>query len=473
MIASNLAPAGDSPQTSAPRTTERSEAVAHRAKGFSPGGQLAMPWGAAQLSLDGRAYAPSPDERSEESSLGLLHGDSPSAPDRRALQWQRQLTMWSLLGPMSGYLPGIEGERCAKCAKVRCGRPGAGVQMKRSTSGHWGIAGCVICGNAHVCPLCAFRRARETVRQLSTCIAQHLQLSPYNDAWLLTLTLPHDRHDPYDLVVDRLKKAWAIFTKSAEWRRFARFWGLRSTVRVFDATIGSNGLHAHWHAGLFPTAAAWNQRALRDMDEWERAAYLEIIREQIQPIWEKAVAATGALEGHSLETFREVGISLEPGELSASYLSKWGFAEELAHGPAKGGRTQWQLLDEFRAGNFVAGRQFVDYYKATKGVAVVTGLKVLRKQLDVTDERIEEHIADLRKKRDGELEKLGELQEPVRELVVEIAPWFHTRALSIGWAHLQAVADAADESGQDVQSAVDRLLIAHRTALERKKIDTS
>lgn len=467
----NLAPPGDSPQTSRARTTERSEAVAHGAKGFSPAGQLAMPWGPAQLSLDGRAYALSPDERSEESSLGLLHADSPADDQRPAIRWQRQRTMWSLLGPMSSFLPGIDGERCAKCAKVRCGRPGAGVKMKRSSSGHWGIAGCVICGNAHVCPLCAFRRARDTVCQLSTCIAQHLQLSPLNDVWMLTLTIPHDRHDPYDLVVERLKKAWATFTKSAEWRRFARFWGLRSTVRVFDATIGSNGLHAHWHNGLFPTRATWNGRPLRDMDEWEREAYLHIVREQIQEIWESAVAATGALERHSLETFREVGVSLEPGELSASYLSKWGFAEELAHGPAKGGRTQWQLLDEFFAGDYVAGRQFVEYYEATKGLAVVTGLHRLRKQLDVTDERIDAHIEDLREKRDAELEKLGELQEPVRELVVEIAPWFHTRALSIGWAHLQAVADAADESGQDVQSAVDRLLIAHRTALERKKID--
>ena len=473
MIVSNLALAGDSPQTSASRTTERSEAVAHGAKGFSPAGQLAMPWGPAQLALDGRAYAPTPDERSEESSLGLLHGDSPADDKQRATRWRRQLTMWSLLGPMSSFLPGIEGERTAKCAKVRCGRPGSGVQMKRSSSGHWGIAGCVICGNAHVCPLCAFRRARDTVCSLSTCIAQHLQLSRFNDAWLLTLTIPHDRHDSYDLVVKRLKKAWAIFTKSAEWRRFARFWGLRSVVRVFDATIGSNGLHAHWHVGLFPTAAAWNRYPLRDMNEWNRAAYLEIVREQIQPIWEAAVAETGALEGHSLETFREVGVDLEPGEMAASYLSKWGFAEELAHGPAKGGRTQWQLLDEFFAGDFVAGRQFVEYYQATKGTAVVTGLKRLRKQLDVTDERIEAHIADLREKRDAELEKLGELQDPVRELVVEIAPWFHTRALSIGWAHLQAVADAADESGEDVQSAVDRLLIAHRTALERRKIDTS
>ena len=432
--------------------------------GLAPGGQLTL-LGPAQLGLDGRAYATGrPDERSEESSLGPLHGLSASA-EAGTLRWARQTAMWELLGPLSPLLPGLKGERVAKCCKVRCGRPGSEVAMLRSESGAWSVAGCVICGNAHVCPLCAYRRAKQAAVELSAAFERHLATGRYADAWLGSFTAPHHRVDDWSLFVRRLLAAWATLQGDPAFRRWRRRWGLRPIVRVLDDTIGGNGLHAHFHVALLPTRASWAGIPIRGKCDEDRAAHLEWLTDELRPMWRRACERAGFV---CPPDFDAHGVDVTGAELDgvAQYFCKWGFSEEVALSPSKGGRTHWNLLDEYRAGDYTAGRDFVRYYEATKGVAVVTGLARLLADLEIGEDDVEAHRAELRARRQKQLAELGEELHVVRELRVHIAPWLHARALSLGWATLAQLADDVDAAGGAVQSEIDRVLMNHRTRRE-------
>lgn len=418
-----------------------------------------MPWGTAQLGLDGRAYAPPPDERSEESSLGLLHGVSTGtrATERR---WERQTAMWDLLGPLSPLLNTIQGHRPAKCRKVRCGRPGSSVTMRRSESGAWSVSGCVLCGNAHVCAWCACTRAKEAAVALSAAFEKHLASGRHHDAWLGSFTLPHKRDDPWKESIARLLAAWSALRGDPDFRRWCRRWGMRPLVRVLDDTIGSNGLHAHWHVAFLPTNACANFRTgvgYQELDPELRASMLCVLTDELRPMWKRAALAAGATLPADFDAH---GVDLTGAELGgvAQYFCKWGFAEEVALSPTKSGRTHWSLLDEYAAGDYNAGRKFLEYYEATRGVAVILGLKKLLASLAIDEDAIEAHRVELKDRKEAAALEAGDEFDTVRELAITIGPYQHRAALRVGWFALQRFADVADAEGADVQAAVCKFL---------------
>lgn len=432
-----------------------------------------MPWGAAQLALDGRAYAPRRADPSPEgeSILGPLHGvcqgeSSDASPS--ALRRERQMVMWDLLGPekdADGHLIPDTGERCAKCEKVRIAKPGVEVQAHRSSSGSWSHSGLSICHNAHACAPCAYRRARELAGVFSACITKWTQgsadaLAP--DVWLLSLTLPHTAELPWDVVVSRLRDAWRYFVRSIEWARFKKRWGIIGAPRVWDETIGRNGLHGHWHVALFTSHAVWDGgrgiRPMRELEPETRAAVLSELQAELAPAWERAARAVGAVSDRNAAAFAEHGMDLRGGENSAAYLVKWGMPEELALSPVKRGRNHWDLLDAAGRGSKVAAEQFRAYYEATRGLAVVTGLGALRKELGIDDAALEAHLEELAELRRLQAEFDGEPIVEVPPLTVTIHAHVFNAALAVGWHRVHNAADAADTQNADPQAAVDALL---------------
>jgi hypothetical protein len=91
---------------------------------------------------------------------------------------------------------------------------------------------------------------------LGACFERHRQQHPDGDQWMLTLTPPHRASDATADVLRWQYAASARFFRSAEWRRFAERWRIRSRVRVLDATHGGpHGTHPHFHVALFADAA--------------------------------------------------------------------------------------------------------------------------------------------------------------------------------------------------------------------------
>ncbi len=186
---------------------------------FARRGQLALPGSAAQLGLDGVAYAPaSPEPRSGEPSLGNAtppfdeispqggpagEGETQDRADRRAdvvdpatyaerlraslssarprdpvlfaETWEaadRQLTMWPQLDARLPLVP----ERQAKCQRTRY-RAASDVEAIRSPSNRWRLCGVVSC-DRWTCPCCGPRKARAASALLGVCFERHRERHP-------------------------------------------------------------------------------------------------------------------------------------------------------------------------------------------------------------------------------------------------------------------------------------------------------
>jgi hypothetical protein len=169
----------------------------------------------------------------------------------------RQLSIW----PQMRVRQGLVDQRAAKCQRVRYLRAGD-VELVRSSSGSWGLRGVISCGR-WACPACGRRRARDTAAQLGACFARHRQAQPDGDQWMLTLAVPHRRTDALADVLRWQYDACARLWRSKEWRSLAEQYGIRSRVRVLDATHGGpHGTHPHHHVALFVDEASVLLRAI-------------------------------------------------------------------------------------------------------------------------------------------------------------------------------------------------------------------
>jgi len=269
---------------------------------------------------------------------------------------------------------------------------------------------------------------------------------------MATLTVPHTAEDDWGDLMEGLKKAWSFLLNSKGWRRFCRLYGMSGTLRVFDCTFGRNGFHLHWHVALFPTLAGrvvdLEMQPITGMNKENREfAYGELTAE-LRPLWEAACVAVGILPDNKVQAFREHGVDLRGATYAAAYFTKWGMGEELALGTMKS-RNQWSLLDESAAGDRSARDKFVRFYWATKGTAVLTGLKALRKKLNLTDEEVDEHEERRKEQLEAELLKEGkEIPEPGEDIKVTVAPWLYDSAVRLGWWRLMQVSEKALGRGE-------------------------
>lgn len=494
-----------------PRTPENAPVLA-------PAGQLVLPGHGGQLGLDGASYAPEP--RSGEPSLGPLHGvlHAPEVgsghPEQLTLPldaWRTapQLSLWDRLDVRRGASSGsaLVEERPSKCQVVRYLKD-AEVSLVRSPSGAWHLEGVVSCGS-WACPACGPRRARDAWSRLATALAVHSERFPDGDHWMLTLTVPHRLVDSPATVVRWLYEATALLWRSAQWKRFARRWGIRARVRVLDAVHGGrSGIHPHWHCALVlddarvrlvdalraavrvrvrslprdPTAldseaigAAAAAIALLDEEQQRGGCELVRVRELAQEvreqlvgelagdladIWAKCVTAAGC--PHRVGA---AGVCLTPGESADRYFFQWGLAEEVSLSTSKA-RNHLRLLDVAATGG-VAGAAAGELYRlwceATRGRAWVTGLSDLCRGLDVDDAAVEtwlEQHAE-RRRRAAELagKPLPEPKPPLR-LVVRAPLWRTALDLRIGplLAELDDVAAALADRGPELAVLVQRAL---------------
>lgn len=355
--------------------------------------------------------------------------------------------------------------RQMKCCWTRCGKPGSETELIRSKHNTFRYAGVVTCGH-YSCASCGPKRCRFVASHIGAAIRKHRASSPYADAWMLTLTIPHYPDETAILVVDRLYAACAAFYRSAEWRAFESRWGVVGRVRVLDAThSGRNGSHPHFHTALFPTQTVigiddGRITSVSMLSASERAAWLNIESEKLKPAWTRSVLAVGAApRGRAaVAEFDEHGLKLSGSEHAERYFTKWGLQDEVA-GVALKRNNHLTLLDLAGAGDVAAGAAYVAFRDAVEGRAWVTGLEDAINAVGVTDEEVEAYAESVREARERQRIADGEAPEVlVPELSLKIRCHLWGAVLRVGHAAVIAEVQRAEVAGEGIQGALDRFL---------------
>lgn len=422
------------------------------------------------------------------------HAPAQLALDLDAWEEAPQLSLWGRQAVQRDVLAYSEWDRQAKCGWVRF-KTETDVPIDRRESGSWSARNVVRCGYPG-CPWCGTQLAQQRAAELGACMEKHLDNSDgETDCWMLSLTIPHYASDSASVVVEHVYAAQAALVRTREWRAFVKQWGLLGNgVRCLDTVSGgANGLHAHFHIALFPTRAglatadAWHYdqderkletewvvardaperwfagtiadevrvlpaglaEKLRTVGVWSklkhcservREKFLAEIQTPLVEAWERCCEAVG-IRIENRDAFRRTALRLTPSEKAASYFVKWGLSDEVARSTAKD-RSPLRLLDAIAAGIKGAAYTYKQFRRAVDGRQWVTGIADLRKRLDVSDEEVEAHAAEQRRKREAQLEKDGTPVEKKRELSLVVRSHLFSVVGRVGWLAIFEMLDA-------------------------------
>jgi hypothetical protein len=226
---------------------------------IGPAGQPVMPWGAAQLGLDGRAYAPRRTEAPAEGAGYLARSTVGRAEQQLSLDFER--ARLTALTPKR-----IDLERRAReatrettweWAASRASSTGRPLAPRLAACGTRGLAvrcGCGPrvywrgCRQWWVCRRCRAARLRPMLPRLTESIVARLE-EKQRGGWraavrLLTLTIRTSGDPVRDRAV--LGEAWRAFYKSMH-----RWIGRHHYAGVYEVTPGSTGRgHVHMHVAV-------------------------------------------------------------------------------------------------------------------------------------------------------------------------------------------------------------------------------
>jgi len=272
-------------------------------------------------------------------------------------------------------------ERVARCCRYV--RKQAYVEVMHSAStGRAHYSGLEICGSVWLCPVCAARiaelRRRELVDAVAACEAG-------GGAVLhLTFTVQHSRQDNLKHLVKRFQKAFSRLVGHRTYRQLIRpTYGIFGTVRALEVTHGENGWHPHNHVLVFLS---------RPLTE-EELGRLDV---ELRALW----ARSAALEGLSMN---QHGLTIRgSNKAAATYVAKWGVAEELTRAHIKKGRgtslSPWDMLRASAAGDKrcdALWREFAAVFKGRQQLVWSPGLRAVLGLLDaVSDEEAANALPD-------------------------------------------------------------------------------
>lgn len=190
----------------------------------------------------------------------------------------------------------------------------SGVSVLRSTftesrvKAHFG--GLVQCGSVWHCPVCSSKIAAR--RQAELQIALLRQIERGGVVGMATATVPHLANQDCSLVLERVQTLYSRLTagrRSSVWRDSFSVVG---TVRALEFTFGIHGWHPHMHTLIFcKFPVAWQS-----------------LEESLFSIWSSSARQEF---GWNLP---RLALRVHGGDFAASYVSKWGLAQEMTAGNA-------------------------------------------------------------------------------------------------------------------------------------------
>lgn len=257
------------------------------------------------------------------------------------------------------------------------------VQVRQSAeSRRCYYSGLMACGSVWVCPVCASKIQQVRSGELRQAIAAAASLGL--TVAMLTLTIPHSRHDELGDLLRGFTGSLGALTGGKAWKKLRAAFGIAGYVRALEVTWGeSTGWHPHAHVLLF----------------LDPAAQLDALADQLFPSWGTAVRNRG------LGEVSRAAFTLQDGTHANRYVTKlgaeleWGPAEELTRGHTKsasGSRySPFDLLGEYAySGDARAGALFRDYARSFHGRRQLQWSQGLKKQLLGAEGLTDEQIAD-------------------------------------------------------------------------------
>lgn len=215
-----------------------------------------------------------------------------------------------------------------------------GVAVYTREDAAW-LSGVYQCGSVWICPVCARRVAEGRREEIQTAINNAIKRG-----WgvaLVTLTFPHGAGDVLTDILDKFTKAQSDFKSGRAAAAVRSGIGYIGEIRTLEVTHGQHGFHPHTHS-------LWISEKQLTKEEGEA------LESELFGLWLSACLKRGLPA-----PVREHGVDVRVARHDiAEYVSKWGFAAELAGGVSKrgknGSRNPWQLLADAAEGDKDAAR---------------------------------------------------------------------------------------------------------------------
>jgi hypothetical protein len=265
--------------------------------------------------------------------------------------------------------------RTASCMWSRVSKNSQINVVKDTQTNRARYSGLRVCGRIWTCPMCAAKISERRAGELAQAITQARNMDI--EVALLTVTVPHVKGQTLADLLAAIRKAWNSFTQGGTSSRLRRAIGLVGTIRNIEVTYGENGWHPHFHCLVF------YKGHLVDLEEMQR---------KWGEHWQKCAVAAGLREPST-----EHGLTVQPGEYAARYVSKWGLEHEMTKSMAKrsriGGRTPFDIAEDFSDGkdvekNAALWREYAEAMHGQRQLYWSAGLKKLLLVEEKTDEEI-------------------------------------------------------------------------------------
>lgn len=252
------------------------------------------------------------------------------------------------------------------------------------------------CGMVHTCPTCAASILHGRRREVAEIVAAHFKETRADTvsnggAYMLTLTMRHNRGMPLRATRDAMVEAWRGLLTGAAWKRLAGSMALDGYVRALEVTHGANGWHVHFHV-LILTARAWEP------------GELELHTATIADRWRVMLERNGKAAARYGMTAPEqpYGVHIAPANPhTTDYIVKLGLADEIASGQLtkdgsrrKGSRTPFAILSDYGATALETDRAlWREYVAGIKGTRQLTYSRGLRARYVAGPEATDQQLA--------------------------------------------------------------------------------
>ena len=283
-----------------------------------------------------------------------------SHKDLRAIQ---RVTIQNL------HRPGSNPQKCGKTRREL----NVGVWIKDGSA--W-FRGLVNCGQVWVCPVCAYRIARQRSKEVLAVIRAHRKKG--GGIYLVTATLPHDQGDDLRRLRGVVSRSWSACISGRGWPAMKKAIGLEGQVRALEVTHGPSGWHPHLHVLLFTR---------HTLSEAQAASLRDFLFQR----WCDAIEAAGCRRPSP-----EHGLVLSHGESAGSYvtkITKQGLAQEIGRADLKaargGSRSISHIIDDYaryeRVSDEVLLGKWIDGMRGARQLTWSNGFRrryLLAEQLD-------------------------------------------------------------------------------------------
>lgn len=244
----------------------------------------------------------------------------------------------------------------------------------------------LVCGCVWTCPVCA-AKVTERKKQEILWAVKNWKGSIIPSSF----TFSHNKHQKLETLIKVFSKIWRSLKSGRWWKEFLERYQIEGDIFSVEETVSILfGWHPHKHGLFFSRLPAGSI----DTNKMQEDLY-----QQFSRLMAKEGIYVSKIYGVRVEKALDAQIEAAK---AASYIAKWGLADELAKGPTKTGKTEdgvihyspFDLLDLADQGDEQAKAWFIEYAKAMKGKRQISWSRGLRTLLKLAEEKTDLELAE-------------------------------------------------------------------------------